>query len=416
MDRHRHQQVAAASGACPASASARAEGLRRRRSPRYLRAWMASRTGPVNAAHHSSWTRPGGSGTARPTGHARRLVQPPPQRPGASVAQRRALQAASGAGRWQQQVQDGAHAAHHRGRLVSRGYHPGRWAATTLRPAADGQRRRSTVERGYGRLIAFAARRPGPAAAAVRADHVHAVAWAGASTSRRTSAAAQRLARGDSDLRAVLARRARSGPGPTGCTSTRRRSRSRCCRSRCSRSTAPRPCLVPAARSRCWCVACAVMPVRPTVRCLIVRGRRHHLAGARRHEPGQRERARHGLLAFIVALARPTAGLGRAGARHDHPADPGPAARLVACCDATGGRSCGPSSAGIVIVLLSLPFVGIGGYTRLHHRAAQHERASPAQPTTWTSARPWLRLGGGPLGASLALYGGYRGWASARCS
>ena len=50
-----------------------------RRSPRYLWAWMAARTGPVNAAHHSSWTRPAGTGArgrgacpaARPAGGQR---------------------------------------------------------------------------------------------------------------------------------------------------------------------------------------------------------------------------------------------------------------------------------------------------------------------------------------------------------
>ena len=179
---------------CPAVREAAPSGSARRRSPRYLRAWMASRTGPVNAAHHSSWTRPAGT-DASPTGS--RAVRPSVAATGGRIGRTAPPSRPHPAQVGGSSRSSMARIGHHRGRLVSRGYHPGRWAATTQ---PDGPLRRPPpVDRraDYVRLLAFAAGGPGAAAAACSRwpRFLSSMGWG--FDFQAYLAAAQRLARGD---------------------------------------------------------------------------------------------------------------------------------------------------------------------------------------------------------------------------
>ena len=136
-----------------------------------------------------------------------------------------------------------------------------------------------------------------------------------------------------------------------------------------------------------------------------VRGGGHHPPGAHRPEPGQRERVRDrhpgvrlawldrplGSVALAIAMCvRPTLGWCSSGT----PAAP----TLVAVVWTV--------ATGSLIVLLTLPIVGIDGY-RDYVTVLRNLSEVTGRPTTWTSARPCCALGVVPCGASLALYGGY---------
>ncbi len=100
-DQRRHRRPARAQR----SASAAASGSTSRRSPPYLRAWMASRTGPLYVAHHSTWTSPAGIDDRHAERGASGLLEAP--RGAAAGRPRRARRphARSRAARRQEQVE-----------------------------------------------------------------------------------------------------------------------------------------------------------------------------------------------------------------------------------------------------------------------------------------------------------------------
>ncbi len=149
------------------------------------------------------------------------------------------------------------------------------------------------------------------------------------------------------------------------------------------------------------------MPVRPTDPVPHLRGRRDHLPGAHRHEPGQRERVRDRDPGVRLAWPRPAPRLGGPCRGHVRPADPGPRCWSGMRLRRRWWSVVWTIVAGVVIVLLTLPIVGIGGYTRLPDGAAERQRGDRTAANNLDLGSTVARLGAGALGASLALYGGY---------
>ncbi len=171
MDASRHRAAAAAPSG-PAS----------RCSPRYLRAWRASRTSPPYGAHHSSWTR--GSGTSDgipmrvPAGSPSRARERTPAR----AAQRGPLAPASDADRREREVEQPAGHRAGSGDTESNDAHDAEgWPAPLTcrlpaahRPAQSAARASASPEHDYvpndrpgrgdgpGRQLEAAVRAPGP--------------------------------------------------------------------------------------------------------------------------------------------------------------------------------------------------------------------------------------------------------------